>query len=416
MKPAKTRLALATTTLFAAAALVACGGGGGNSGTTPTPVPPNPNPVPSMGTLSASLTDAPACGFDAVNVTVSKVRVHASGNAADTDSGWTDIVLSPARKINLLNLTNGTLDLLGTTTLPAGKYNQTRLVLDANAGTGLANSVVPTGTTVEQSLETPSAVQSGIKLSGDFDVVGGARTDIVIDFDACKSIVTRGKDKYALKPVVKLIPPVLNGISGVIAPAMLTSRVMVSAQQNGIVIGSTVPTAGTGAFTLARLPTGTYDVVITADGRAATVIGAVPVANASAKVNLSTAAAPITMPASQTGSIGGIVKLAPVSATEVATVSAKQTFGTATTVTIKYANADLATGAYTIGTLPLGAPQYATYSATLPLAFSTVGVVSPGVARYAVSASATGYATRTYSTPVDIGTVSPTNINIDLVP
>ncbi len=414
MKPTQTRLALATTTLLAAAALVACGGGGGDSGTKPTPVPPTPTPT--MGTLSASLTDAPACGFDAVNVTVSKVRVHASGNAADTDSGWTDIILSPARKINLLNLTNGTLDLLGTTTLPAGKYNQTRLVLDANAGAGLANSVVPTGTTAEQGLDTPSAVQSGIKLNGEFEVVGGARTDIVIDFDACKSIVTKGKDRYALKPVVKLIPPVLNGISGVIAPALLTSRVMISAQQNGIVIGSTVPTAGTGAFTLARLPVGTYDVVITADGRAATVIGAVPIASASAKVNLSTAAAPITMPASQTGSIGGIVKLAPVSATEVATVSARQTFGAATTVTIKYANADLTTGAYAIGTLPLGAPQYATYSATLPLAFSTVGVLSPGVARYAVLASATGYATRTYSTPVDIGTVSPTNINIDLVP
>ena len=410
MNNSKTRIALATSTIFAAAALVACGGGG--SSPAPTPTPP---PSPAMGTLSASLTDAPACGFDAVNVTVSKVRVHTSGSASDTESGWTDITLSPARKINLLNLTNGTLDLLGTTSLPAGKYNQVRLVLDPNTGIGLANSVVPSGSTTELGLDTPSAVQSGLKLNGEFEVVGGARTDIVIDFDACKSIVTKGKDRYALKPVVKLIPAVLNGISGVVAPALLTSKVMVSAQQNGVVIASTVPSA-TGEFTLARLPAGNYDVVITADGRAATVIGAVPVATATTKVALSTTAAPITMPVSQTGSIGGTVKLAPVSATEVATVSARQTFGTGSTVTIKYANADLTTGAYTLAGLPLAAPQYAPYSATLPLVFSSVGVVTPGVAKYTVSAAATAYAARTFATPVDVTTANATSVNFDLVP
>ena len=68
MKTLITRLSLATTALCSAAALLACGGGGGGAG---NPAPP----LPSMGTLSAALTDAPACGFDAVNVTVSKVRV-----------------------------------------------------------------------------------------------------------------------------------------------------------------------------------------------------------------------------------------------------------------------------------------------------------------------------------------------------
>ena len=411
MNTTKTRLGLATTTLFAAAALVACGGGGGGS-STPTPTP---TPTPATGTLSASLTDAPACGFDAVNVTVSKVRVHNSANASDTESGWTDITLSPARKINLLNLTNGTLDLLGTTTLPAGSYNQVRLVLDANGGTGLANSVVPTGSTAEQSLETPSAVTSGLKLNGSFDVVAGAKTDIVIDFDACKSVLTKGNGKYALKPVVKLIPATLNGITGVIAPALLTSKVMISAQQNGVVIASTVPSA-TGEFSLARLPAGTYDVVITADGRAATVIGAVPVATATSVVNLSTTAAPITMTASATGSISGNIKLTPASTTEAAYVSAKQIFAAGPTVTIKYAGADLASGNYSITGLPLTAPMYATYSATLPLVFSPAASVTPGIARYNVSASANGYTTKTFATPVDITSANAVNVNIDLVP
>ena len=405
-----TRFGLATTTIFAAAALVACGGGGGGYSA------PAPAPAPSMGTLSASLTDAPACGFDAVNVTVSKVRVHTSATAADTDAGWTDITLAPARKINLLNLTNGTLDLLGTTALAAGHYTQVRLVLDANTGSALANSVIPTGTTTEQSLDTPSAVTSGLKLNGEFDVAAGQKTDLVIDFNACKSVVTKGNGKYALKPVVKLIPAVLNGITGVIAPAILSSKVMVSAQQNGVVITSTVPNATSGEFSLARLPAGNYDVVITADGRAASVIGGVPVASATSIVALSTAAAPITLAASVAGSIAGGVKLAPASATEAAYVSARQTFTAGPTVTIKYAGADLVTGAYTLANLPLAAPSYAAYSATLPLVFAPALSVAPGIGKYNVSASATGYTTKAVANPVDINSANAVNVNIDLVP
>ena len=86
-----------------------CGGGGASSQTD-------------SGTLHAALTDAPAGGYDAVNVTVSKLRVHQSATATDTDAGWTDITLSSARKINQLNLTNGALEDLGQTPLAVGHY------------------------------------------------------------------------------------------------------------------------------------------------------------------------------------------------------------------------------------------------------------------------------------------------------
>ena len=85
MNPKVSLLPLALSSLL----LAACGGGGGGGSTPPQ----------TMGTLGVSLTDAPACGFDAVNVTVSKVRVNTSATATDTDSGWTDLTLSPARKI-----------------------------------------------------------------------------------------------------------------------------------------------------------------------------------------------------------------------------------------------------------------------------------------------------------------------------
>ena len=54
------------------------------------------------GTLGVWLTDAPACGFDEVNVTIRAVRVHQSTTASDTDDGWSEITINPPRKINLL--------------------------------------------------------------------------------------------------------------------------------------------------------------------------------------------------------------------------------------------------------------------------------------------------------------------------
>src|SRR3990172_7656429 len=229
--------------------VVGCGGGGGGG--------VGGDPAPGQGTLGVSMTDAPACGFDAVNVTVIKVRTHQSSSASDTDAGWTDITLSPARKINLLDLSNGVLQSLGETPLAAGHYTQLRLVLDPNTAAGLTNSVVPTGG-VETALVTPSAVQSGIKLINQFDVAAGERVDLLLDFDACKSVVKRGNGTYALKPVIKVIPFVPNGIKGFVDTALLGSDVMVTAQQNGEIKQSTAPIAISGEFFLARIDPGDY--------------------------------------------------------------------------------------------------------------------------------------------------------------
>ena len=403
MSQSKTRFALLGATTVGAAVLVACGGGGGD---------PAPSaPVSTLGTMSVSMTDAPACGFDAVNVTVSKVRVHKSDSAGDSDAGWTDITLSPAKKINLLNLTNGVLEALGQTSLEAGRYTQMRLVLDANAS-GTANTVVPTTGKVEQPLETPSALQSGIKLVGNIDVTAGQKTDVVLDFDACKSVVTRGKNSYALKPVVKIVPAAANGISGFVSTALLARGVQVSAQQNGAIVGATTPNPTTGEFVLSRLAPGNYDVVITAADSAASVVAAVPVASTTSTTVLSTSAAPIMLAPGNTGSIGGTVTLNP-AGSEAAYVAAKQSFASGPTVTIKYQGADLATGAYTIAGLPVAAPQYATYSATLPLSFAASTTTTPG--KYRVEASATGYATKAVD-GVDITSANQSNVNFTLTP
>jgi hypothetical protein len=402
MKLQFTRLGRTAGSALVVASLAACGGGGGSTGTAATP-------TSTLGTLSVALTDAPACGFDAVNITVNKVRVNKSASAGDTDAGWVDVALSPARKINLLTLTNGVLDTLGQTSLEAGHYSQIRLVLDSNAN-GTANTVLPTGAKTEQALDTPSAAQSGIKLTGAFDVAAGQRSDIVIDFDACKSVVAKGNGSYALKPVLAMVPSAVNGIAGVVASAALANHVVVSAQQNGKIVGATAPNPATGEFLLSHLAAGNYDVVITSDNSAASVIGAVPV-SASATTAVATAAAPLVLASSNTGSISGNVTMAPAS-TEAAYVTAKQSLSSGPTVAIKYQGADLATGAYTLANLPIAAPQYAVYSSTLPLAFHAA-VGTPGV--YTVEATANGYAAKSVA-GVDITAKNQTGVNFALVP
>ena len=395
------RTATLLAALSTAGLLAACGGGGGGSQGT--------------GTLGVSMTDAPACGYDAVNVTVRAVRVHQAGNAGTNEGGWAEIVLPAPKKINLLDLTNGVLEDLGQTTLPAGRYTQLRLLLDPNNGNARANSVVPTtAPATEISLDTPSAVQSGIKLNGQFDVVAGQRTDLVLDFDACKSVVTKGNGGYALKPVISVIPTTLNGIDGYVDAALLPSNVLVSAQQNGEVIRTTVPDAA-GKFTLARLVPGNYDVVITADSRATAVIGRVPVASESSRVNLSTSAAPIALQASATRSISGTASLTPSSTTEVAYVAAQQTFAAGPKVTVKYRGADIANGEYTLLNLPIAAPQYGVYSTTLPITLTTRTDTTPGTAKYQVTAAATGYAPKTIAS-VDLTTTNQTGVDFALAP
>lgn len=406
MKTKVSLLPLAASALL----LAACGGGGGGDSATP--------PTQTLGTLGVSLTDAPACGFDAVNVTVSKVRVHQSSSANENDSGWTDLTLPAGRKINLLNLTNGVLEALGQTSLAAGTYTQVRLVLDPNTGLSngalaTANTVVPTGGT-ETSLDTPSALQSGIKMNANFTVAAGQRYDLVLDFDACKSVVSKGNGRYALKPVVKVVPTALNGISGILEAAAVGDGVTISAQQSGNVIAATVPDSN-GNFALARLPVGNYDVVITSNTHAAYVVGGVPVTSTSAMVPISSLAAPLKLTAtSSMGSIAGVALLNPASSTESALVSAKQAIAGGPTVTIRYAGADLSTSAYSIAKLPLAAPQYSVYSATQPLAFIPASTV-PGTGRYQVDAAATGYTTKT-NPAVDLNVGDATGIDFALVP
>ena len=383
-----------------------------------------------LGTVGVSMTDAPACGFDQVNVTVNKVRVHQSESASDDAAGWTEITVNPSRKINLLDLNDPTqpnfaLETLGETPLEAGHYTQLRLVLDRNSGQSLANSVVLENSTTEIALVTPSAVHSGIKLVHRFDVGSGQRVDLLLDFDACKPIVKTGSGKYILMPVIKVIPVVLNGIEGLVDKTLPDVRV--SAQVNGEIVRATVLNTVTGKFFLARLTAPeNYDVVITADGHATAVISGVPVSSSTSITAVSTSGAPIpvimppTLEASATHSMSGTVTLNPATDDETVHVAAKQALNGGPTVTVKSAVATVLDAAspisdygYTL-TLPIEAPSLGPYAIPLPIVFTKQPSSVAG--QYTVQVSATGYATESSPAPVDISGGNATGQDFTLTP
>lgn len=212
------------------------------------------------GTMTVSLTDAPA-DFDAVNIEVLEVLVNQNGNAPepaegveDTDgketaNGWYAIMDEPMM-VNLLDYQNGqTLD-LGEVELEAGRYNQIRLVLGDN------NTITVNGETV--SLTTPSAQQSGYKLNVQADVEEGQVYDLVIDFDAGKSITKTGNGSYILKPVLRTVNlREQASISGTVLP--LDSETSVYAITGTDTVATTIPNEE-GNFTLIGLDNVSYNV------------------------------------------------------------------------------------------------------------------------------------------------------------
>lgn len=369
-------------------ALSACGSGGGDGGSSPP-----------TGTLHVTMTDAPSCGFDHVYITVSQVRVNANAQAADNDAGWTTITLPAPQKIDLLSLTNGVLADLGQTALPAGQYQQVRLLLNANSGNALANSVVPAGGK-EQPLDTPSATQSGYKIIQPFTVQPNTLVDLVLDFNACKSVVARGNGSYALKPVVTATPTTVSGqISGYVARAEAGATVY--AEQGGKVIKGTIADS-TGKFVLSPLiqssTQGNYDVVIVQNSVASGIVRSVPVV-VNTNTPVSTSDARITLPSSSMSTVSGTV-----SPGADALVRALQTIDTSA-YEIASVNANLDTGAYRLS-LPAAAPLVSTYSGSLPLNFAAAPAAS---GQYRLEADAASGATQ--STSVN-ATTNQSNVDL----
>lgn len=236
------------------------------------------------GDLKVSLTDAPSPDYEAVYVSVNRVEVKAS--ADDNDNGW-QVIDIVNKTINLLDLTGGILETLGSKNLAAGDYSQLRLHLatapDDNENIlgnyhPHPNYIIVTGGAVHE-LKVPSGYQSGIKLVKGFTIEAEGLTELILDFDAMKSVVKAGNSgKWILKPVINVTETAtVEGIGGSVTKASDNSAlqaVWVAAQtydttaadaKDAITIHAGTLTDASGAYVL-YLPAGAYTVVSFKDG------------------------------------------------------------------------------------------------------------------------------------------------------
>lgn len=211
------------------------------------------------GTFKMHLTDAPG-DYEAVNVTFAEI-------SANIDGEWIT-VQSNAQTVNLLEWNNGKSMVLGEADIPAGQYSQVRLIID-NA------TVVKDGQT--HTLDVPSGAQSGLKLNTNFEVVSGSTYELLLDFDANRSVVETGaSNKFILKPTIRTAPLAITGsISGTVSS---TANVPVALALSGSdTVTTTVVDTTSGEFQLAFLPPGNYTVVVEDTTGATTTNGSVTV-------------------------------------------------------------------------------------------------------------------------------------------
>jgi hypothetical protein len=156
------------------------------------------------------LTDAPAAVYNQVNVDIQGIQLTSNG---------VNINLNITPGIyNLLDFTNGVDTLIATGSLSVQTVQQIRLIL-GSANTIMVDSVI-------YPLEVPSGSESGLKLQVHQTLQPGIAYEVLLDFDASKSIVATGNGKYLLKPVIKTTETAVSGaINGVIVPPGVTTTV-----------------------------------------------------------------------------------------------------------------------------------------------------------------------------------------------
>lgn len=238
----------------------------------------------STGTLSLSLTDATTYEYKAVYVTIKEVQVHKDG---DEDSNW-EVVVSPNKTYNLLELVNGIREELGITELETCHYTQMRLIIGNEHDNAInilseshkyANYIVDHDNYYHE-LKIPSGFQSGVKIVHGFDINQNQTTELILDFDASRSIVKAGKSKqWLLKPTIKVLNTneysIIKGTVKNNSPeAELLKGVMVSAQifdpsaadeKDQVIVQASTVTDNEGSYTM-FLKSGSYNIIGYKDG------------------------------------------------------------------------------------------------------------------------------------------------------
>ena len=143
------------------------------------------------GNMTVKMKDAPI-DFDSVIVEVLRVDVHYSGST----TGWVSLPTN-AGMYNLLDLQNDvTAVLTSNAGLTVGKITQMRLILGSNNYVVLDN--------ISTFLDLSSQDKTGLKFNLDATINDGETVEVLVDFDAEKSIVVSGDGSFKLKPVISV--------------------------------------------------------------------------------------------------------------------------------------------------------------------------------------------------------------------
>jgi len=239
------------------------------------------------GTLSLSLTDATTLAYRAVYVTIDRVDVHLGGNENNPNNWKT--VAEPMETFNLLELVNGMFAHLGLTDdLEGGLYTQMRLIIGLHHDEQLnildevhpfANYIILEGTDEIHELFVPSGTQTGIKLVEEFTINESETTELILDFDASRSVVKAGlSGLWLLKPTIRVLHAgevssiegyVIDGESAPLAGALVSAQssdlqadnLEADDPRDEVVFESSGRTDAKGWFKILVRPNRTYNVV-----------------------------------------------------------------------------------------------------------------------------------------------------------
>lgn len=147
--------------------------------------------------VSFKLTDAPNKDLKSVIFDIDHMEVLVAG----ASKAGRLILAKGLGPVDLLTLQNGVTLPLQDVVAPAGiQIQQIRLVLKEQGH----YAVKADGSICE--MKTPSAQKTGVKiiLTNKVQFEAGHQYDVVVDFDALKSVVVQGNGRCLLKPVLKL--------------------------------------------------------------------------------------------------------------------------------------------------------------------------------------------------------------------
>ncbi len=207
-----------------------------------------PNPNSNLANLEIRLTDAPA-DYESVMIDIRDIQINMT---TDENSGWQTPENVKVGIYDLLKFANGKDTLLATAKFPIGTIKQIRLILGENNLVGENGKLYP--------LSTPSGQNSGIKINTDVTLVANATYQLVLDFDASRSIIKAGNSgKYLLKPVIRGFLATETGqIRGEISPSNIKTVVWAISGTDSV----GTYTDNKGKFLVRGLREGNYKLVI----------------------------------------------------------------------------------------------------------------------------------------------------------